>query len=141
MRDIRIKHRSDKTRGFKGEDGFTLLEVIMAISILTVGLLAVASMQVSAMRGNAFSMSVTESTDRVQDVVEKLLALNINSTLLNEDDHDESELDLDASDYQVKWTVQDNTPLPNVKKITVTVEWQDRGVNKQHTFELLRTRI
>ncbi len=49
------------------EGGFTLLEVIMAISILTIGILAVASMQISAIRGNAFSRDVTESTDRIQD--------------------------------------------------------------------------
>ena len=35
----------------KSDEGFTLLEVIMAVSILTVGLLAVASLQVTAMRG------------------------------------------------------------------------------------------
>jgi prepilin-type N-terminal cleavage/methylation domain-containing protein len=58
-----IKHNrkmETKRSGTKKDDGFTLLEVIMAISILTIGLLAVASMQASAIRGNAISREYTE---------------------------------------------------------------------------------
>jgi len=29
--------------------------------------------------------------------------------------------------YTVSWNVDDDTPLPNIKTITVTVNWQDRG--------------
>ncbi len=47
-------HRDDR--------GFTLLEVIVAIAILTFGLLAVASMQIGAIQGNSFAGRVTEGT-------------------------------------------------------------------------------
>ena len=42
------------------EAGFTLLEVIVAISILSVGLLAVASMQTAAIKGNDGAYRITE---------------------------------------------------------------------------------
>jgi type IV pilus assembly protein PilV len=39
----------------KTENGFTILEVLIAVSVLAIGILAVASMQISAIRGNAFA--------------------------------------------------------------------------------------
>jgi type IV pilus assembly protein PilV len=68
----------------RNERGFTLLEVIMAVSILTIGLLAVASMQISAMRGNTMSMTYTESTEMVQDRVDKLLIRDLDDALLTD---------------------------------------------------------
>ena len=125
-------------RRSKREAGFTLLEIIMAISILTVGLLAVASMQISAMRGNSFSRDVTESTDAVQDRVEKLFAVNINDSSLTAGNHP----DPDPTDkYQVSWNVQNNTPITGVKTITVTAQWSDHGITKTHTFAFMRTEL
>ncbi|MDY6880280.1 MAG: prepilin-type N-terminal cleavage/methylation domain-containing protein [Desulfatiglans sp.] len=59
----------------KGEQGFTLLEVIIAVSVLTIGILAVASMQLSAIIGNASAGSVTEALSVCQDKLEELIGL------------------------------------------------------------------
>jgi type IV pilus assembly protein PilV len=141
--DIKGNKKMDaKTDMIKREDGFTLLEVIMAVSILTIGLLAVASMQVSAIRGNSISREYTESTDRVQDVVEKLLSLDINAAQLTAGDHTEGELGLSTTDkYSVIWSVQNNTPISKVKTISVTVQWKVGAATKRHSFALLRNRI
>lgn len=142
-------------------DGFTLLEVIMAVSILTVGLLAVASMQISAMRGNAMSMTYTESTEQVQDRFEKLINANfasitdtngngvagLDNTGANADGEDEDP----DSRYNVYWNVAENCAgltdagncnfVPGVKTIRVIVQWQERGRNRDYTFDILRNRI
>ena len=123
----------------KGEAGFTLLEIIMAISILTVGLLAVASMQISAIRGNSISKDVTEATGSVQDRVEKLFAVPISDSSLNNGSH--SDPDPIDDKYAITWDVQDNTPITGVKTVTVTVSWSDRGNAKSHIFEFMRTEI
>jgi len=52
------------------EKGFTLLEVIVAISVLTIGLLGVASMQVSAIKGN--TLAFTEGISPAPGVVEAM---------------------------------------------------------------------
>jgi type IV pilus assembly protein PilV len=118
------------------ESGFTLVEVIFAITILAVGLLAVATMQTSAIRGNHFASDVTSAMDRVQDRVDKLLAVNIGHADLTAGDH------TDPGDrYDISWTVADNTPIFNVKTITVTASWTDRGVNKTHAFQFMRTEL
>ncbi len=141
------------------DEGFTLLEVIMAVSILTIGLLAVASLQVTAMRGNSMSMEYTESTERVQDIVEKLLNKDYDDDDLKDTNNDgtaglgrtEALADHSAtgSPYNVYWNVADNQvwtgaswrKVNGVKTIRVIVKWQDRGAPKDYQFDLLRNRI
>jgi prepilin-type N-terminal cleavage/methylation domain-containing protein len=57
------------------ERGFTLLEVMISIAILSIGLLAIASMQVRAVEGNASADRLTEGTNWGQDKIEELMAL------------------------------------------------------------------
>ena len=67
--------RNQFRKNLNKREGFTLLEVIVGISILTVGLLAVASMQASSIRGNSFAGGVTEGATWAADRMEKLVAL------------------------------------------------------------------
>jgi type IV pilus assembly protein PilV len=56
----------------KDTDGFTLLEVLIAVSIFAVGLLAVASMQLTSIQGNAFGNEMTTATFLAQAQLEWL---------------------------------------------------------------------
>ncbi|MGD9160533.1 MAG: prepilin-type N-terminal cleavage/methylation domain-containing protein [Desulfobacteraceae bacterium] len=154
-----LKENHKTVKRVKGNEGFTLLEVIMAISILTIGLLAVASLQINAMRGNSMSMDYTESTERVQDRVEKLLNLDIGDAALADSDGDGTDgLDITGDDadhkdygsiYNIFWNVADDKvwngagwrDVNGVKTIRVIVTWTDRGAPRTYKFDLLRNRI
>lgn len=56
--------------------GFTLLEVLVAITILTVGLLALVKMQTQAVASNNFGNRLTQATFLAQDKAEELRVLN-----------------------------------------------------------------
>ena len=107
--------------------GFTLIEVLIAISILSIGLLAVASMQVSAIRGNSHARGVTEATTLAQDRLEKLLSLSYTHTDLSAGPH----TDLNPPEsYTITWNITDgpNTSpnvIANTKLITVTVSGEN----------------
>lgn len=54
----------------KNQNGFSLLELMIALAILAVGILAVASMQISAKQGNADAMKFTDISTALQAQIE-----------------------------------------------------------------------
>jgi type IV pilus assembly protein PilV len=121
----------------KGEDGFSLIEIVVGISILTVGLLGIASMQVSSIHGNARAMEVTEAATWAEDQIEKLMALPYDDDDLAAGDHP----DVTQGDYTVSYTVLDDNPLVDTKTVRVTVSWSDRGAAKSMTLRHVIPRI
>jgi prepilin-type N-terminal cleavage/methylation domain-containing protein len=107
----------------KGEYGYTLLEVVVAISILTIGLLAVVSMLATSIRGSTTAGSSVEATTWAQDKLEDLMARpygDVTSGVTWEDE------------YRIESTVGSVSGVPSVKRITVRVEWSGPGGEK-HT--------
>lgn len=141
-------------RNLRNERGFTLLEVIMAVSILTIGLLAVASMQISAMRGNSMSMTYTESTEKAQDRIEKLLIRDLDDALLLDNTNDsvdglnDTGVNADLSDtsnpkYDVYWNIAEDwsggKELNGVNTIRVIVT--NKAGIRLYSFDMLKNRI
>ena len=111
----------------KSEAGFTLLEILIAISIFAVGMLAVASMQISGLQGNATANVLSGAAAWGADRVETLIALP----------YDHADLDpgvvktATEGRYTIEWQVTEGVPLDNIKTIAVTVKWTDRNLAKQ----------
>ena len=130
--------RGDQKKGRQiGEKGFTLLEVIVAISILTFGLLAVASMQLTAIHGNYNASNITEATTVAQDRLELFLSQPYNTV-------DEGNLpQVIQGGYTIDGTVTrlDATNANNGQIITVTVAWQDKGASKQTVLTCIKPNV
>ncbi len=58
------------------QHGFSMVEVLVAILLLTIAFLALARMQTQAVASNNFGNQLTEATFLAQDKVEELLLLN-----------------------------------------------------------------
>jgi prepilin-type N-terminal cleavage/methylation domain-containing protein len=107
-------------------EGFTLVEVMIGMAIFLIGFLAVGSMQIAAINGNAGAREATEAATRATDQLETLIALPYESIVSGGPVTDADGV------YSTSWAVLDgtaalNTPLPNTKTITVTVTWEQRG--------------
>ena len=109
----------------KKEDGFTLIEVLIALTIFAVGLLAIAGMQTSAIRMNSIAGKLTNLSTWGVDKIEELSALSYSDPLLDSAGSPHQEL---LGDYTISWTVIDNNPVINTKYITVTVAGQGKRV-------------
>jgi len=72
-----------KLRTDRSESGFTLVEVLIALTIFAIGLLALAGMQVTALRGNSNAQVVTASTALAEGTMEWLQSLPANDPLFN----------------------------------------------------------
>jgi len=62
-----------------GQSGFTMVEMLIAILLMTVGLLAVLTMQDVAINANSISMRLTVATSLAQEALEDILAWNPDS--------------------------------------------------------------
>lgn len=73
-----MTRKKDKQTSWRkyGQHGFSMVEVLVAILLLTVGLLALAKMQTQAVASNSFGNQLTEATFLAQDKVEELRLLN-----------------------------------------------------------------
>ena len=105
-------------------EGFTLVEVMIGMAIFLIGFLAIGTMQIAAINGNAGAREATEAATRATDQLETLIALPYESIVSGGPVTDGA--------YTVSWEVLDeiaspSTVLPNTKTITVTVTWQQRG--------------
>jgi type IV pilus assembly protein PilV len=63
--------------------GYTLIEVLIAMAVFAVGILAIFSMQVTATSGNALARGLTENYTAAMDKVEELLALSYDDANLD----------------------------------------------------------
>ena len=107
-----------------GQSGYTLLEVVVAMTILTIGLLAVASMQTTSIRGNVTAGSRAEGMTWAQDRVEDLMALPYDAIPMGTTNDWEDE-------YMISSTVSSVSGVPNVRRLTVRVTWFNPGGEKQ----------
>ncbi|MDA3819829.1 MAG: prepilin-type N-terminal cleavage/methylation domain-containing protein [Candidatus Delongbacteria bacterium] len=76
----------------KNQNGFTLIEVMIAITVLAIGILGVAKMQLSAVKGNSYASGLTEATAFAQNKMEELVALAYDDADLYDDDGDDDDL-------------------------------------------------
>ena len=97
----------------RGEGGFTLIEVLIAMAILTIGLLAVATMQVSAIHGNKMGNEISRATFLAQDKLEELkTSTNITSEPGGSDQ---------TGIFNRSWQIGPSGT--NSRSVTVTVSW------------------
>ena len=103
----------------KKDSGFTMIELLIAMGILSVALLSLGSMVYSVMNSTSLSKGMTVATTLMQDKMESLKNTAVSSLTTGNDT-----VQLGNIDYLRQWTV---SPSANTRTITVTVNWNDRG--------------
>ena len=155
MNWLNITHIPVRFRNREREMGFTILEVLFAISILSIGILAVASMQASAIRGNDFAGRTTNGTTWATDKMEKLIAIAYNdyddSNLQDTDGDGDGGLDDattgTADHYEIQygatvfWNISDNSLITNTKTVNVIANWTNRGVQRSVSMRYVVPKI
>lgn len=125
----------------KFEKGFSLVELLIAVFLLTVGLLAAAGMQTTAINSNAWANKFSTATALAEEVMEDLLARDSTDAIfddttsatftydLNVPDATSNNIDIPgAGTFTATYTITPNTPATNVTTISVTVQTTGRSV-------------
>ena len=117
------------------QNGFSLIELMIAMSILSLGLLATASMQFSAVRNNTTGNICTQANMLARDKMEELMG-TLESTRTESqlaqlvDGEDPSLIDANGNPggiFKRRWSLTDPWDSEQSRLLTVTVEWTRRG--------------
>ena len=117
----------------KEQSGFTLIEVMIALVILAVGILALGTMQIVSIRSNAFSSEMTYTSMLAQQKLEELKNLPSTDTRLQAGNHPNGTetgnpwyqaQDNRGFTYNIGHNVQIDTPATNMTRISMTIQWQ-----------------
>jgi type IV pilus assembly protein PilV len=103
------------------DEGFTLIEIMIALVILSIGLMALAGMQVSAIKGNAFSKRMTTAVSMAGQTIEQLKNIPFN----NIQSQSASQVSQSSLNFTRQVTVINGSPIANTLTATVTITWMD----------------
>jgi type IV pilus assembly protein PilV len=116
-------------------EGFTLIEVLVGLVILAVGLLAIAGMLLTTVKGNYFSNHLTQASYVAQDRLEFLKTIAITDNALTAGTHPEQAVTISGQAFNRSYTVVVNGSL---RTITYTVTWND-GRDHSVSFTTMRS--
>lgn len=111
--------------------GYSLVELLVGIVILTIAMTAILSMALSSIRGNAASQRMTEARFLAQGRLEELLNVQPVADLADGNDTP------GAGSYQRTWTI---TPGPTASSrwVEVRIDWNDKGAHEVELRSLTR---
>jgi type IV pilus assembly protein PilV len=123
-------------------DGFSLVELLVALTVFSVGLMALAGMQFTSIQGNSTANQLTAMTALADGLVEELLVKAQDDPVFAANVNNPWPVDFSEPDIPMEWSLDGtglctaeyavliNDPINGVARITVTVEAQDRSVTK-----------
>ena len=147
------------------QSGMTLLEVMVAAVVLSVGILALNAMQVSAIRVNRAAGNLTRAVTVGQEWMESLQALPYDHQALGDVDVDDQSPDHARREslrrplpplpspavpdpvnyqpehssrrgrYRVHWNIEDDLLAPRTKSVSVVVVWREGAVTRSVLLE------
>ena len=106
-----------KTREKTGNQGFSLLETLISMAILSIAVLGIVGLQVSSIQGNVVAHSITEASEHALVRIERLKAAPYESLTSGQDAQ---------GNYTIDWDVTPGA-IDNTKNITVTATRQGLG--------------
>jgi type IV pilus modification protein PilV len=123
--------------GFKKQKGFSLIEVLIALVILSIALLGLAGLMVTTTKSNSYGNQMTEAVTFGQDKLEELRITRRDLIVSGNDEVQGST----GFPYSRSWTIStlpNPTPPPTdlQKAITLTVSW-NQGKNSIRLLSLI----
>jgi type IV pilus assembly protein PilV len=94
--------------------GFSLLEVLLGVTVFMIGMLGVTALNISSLKSNTFSGNMSEAVFIAADKIEDLMALDFDHDDLSDDDGDGDGGDQDLNFDGIDDDDPDDTDAPQV---------------------------
>lgn len=116
--------RPGVSRKIENNAGFSLVEVLIALSVLSIGILAVASLQFSSEFLSRNSADITNASNLASDQMERLMLLPFTHADLTP-----GTVSGTSGKYSIRWDVADvdlnSDGVNEAKTINLTVRWNN----------------
>lgn len=140
-----------KRKSLSNTNGFTLVEVMIALAVLSIGIVGMMLMQGSGIRGNSTANTVTTGATLVGDRIEQIFAMDYDDLSDGDNDGTGGLDDVSAAtadgndtsdpDYDVFWNVVEDMPMPYTKFIRVIVTRVERGQTRAISYNYVKAGI
>lgn len=125
--------------GWKNQQGFTLIEMLIALLIMVVGFLGVAIVLWLSMQSGTNSRSMSTAANLGQDMLEHYTAQSysaLSDTAGAFVPYTSS--NISATGFVREVRIQNDYPEAGVKTITARISWRSGGVARTRTFTMLK---
>ena len=132
---------NSRTHSRRSERGITLVEVLIAVLVMTTGILALGRLIPSASRGAQSDKMLTQANAYAQHTIEDLQTMTWSDPRLVDGRHPLSSNEQLGSNGQWERYYEIATmaaPLDNLRKVTVTVTWDYTGPHNVTATTYLR---
>ena len=126
-----MKTDHTKTKISNRNRGFSLIEVMIALAIFSIGIMAVGSMQLWSTKNNTTGNITTQATMLARQKIEELKAVQDVDDLDPEDGNSDT-----VGVYERQWFVTNPYFGNTSRQLRVTVGWNGNGPNQKGYVEL-----
>lgn len=129
------------------DQGFTLIEVMIALFVFTIGILSVAHLQVSSLHASSKATKGMYDTTAASNLMEEILSWRVSDHRLKDVDQgyhpgqpDHGPFVIDTTGSTLEWEVVDDFEVEGMKRISVTVNRRDKGGRMyRYTYDYLKS--
>lgn len=105
-----------------GREGFTLVEIMIALIVLAFGALAVAGLSAVLIESNRGATNRTRADEALYQKVEEFQSIPYRSIANGSDT-----VSIGGVTFTRTWTIDPNTPVPNLLRLRLVAEWVEKG--------------
>ena len=110
------------------ESGFTLIEVLVAMAVFAIGILAITGMQVTSIQGNHSARLRTEAVSYASKHMDTLISEGYSA--VTDGSTTEGSIDLE-------WKIFSDSPVSGAKNIVLEATWDDKWGPKSVTLRYI----
>jgi prepilin-type N-terminal cleavage/methylation domain-containing protein len=154
----------------QSDNGFTLIEVLIAMVVLSIGILSLFSMQINSIKGNSKASHITTASIWNVDQVERMVGMQYTDATLADTDGDGTDVDSDGNGvddnvanfgldditaltadvgpiitadgrYTLYLNIAIDVPMENLKTIRVHVQDNRQVLSRPVTFTYIKADI
>ncbi len=118
----RIVRRSGARRS---EAGFSLVEIIVGIVLMSIGILAMAALAVAVAEANRDATNRTRADQLLHEKVEGFRSIDYSAIVDGGDT-----VEMGGTEIVRSWTVTADEPMDDIKRIDLEGSWTEKGVKE-----------